>query len=438
MIKLTQDQQNIFDDLINKIDNYHGRVEAVLEGPAGTGKSTVVSQLIQMTSQCYSIAVTSPTHKANSVLCKMMENLGMEEVNEKVSTIHSFLGLKLVNEKNRQVLKHDPTSHNSNKLVDILIIDECSMISDNLFEHIIDQLYRVRRAVIFVGDSCQLPPVEVENIPGHDGLSRTFEISLHYQLTNVLRQALDNPIIQLATQVRECIGSGKNPFDLLRAINDNGTVIRIPEDHIFLGTYYDYIRADTPRQIFDNAETNKIISFTNYKVDQANIYIRNMLFEEHANVEFVTGEPIVFESTTQNCPYHVQQMIECPKPVKESFLGIDCWQLKLSNGTYILAVGPHSKKAYNKHMEMLVHKINAKEINPMTNKAHTWQDYYIIKDKINVINYPYAITAHKSQGSTFDHIWFDTSYVDKIENNDMKCRILYTTITRPKYNIMLN
>lgn len=437
MIKLTKDQQFIFDDLINKIDNYHGRVEAVLEGPAGTGKSTLVSQLIQMTSQCYSIAVTSPTHKANSVLRGMMENLGMDEVNEKVSTIHSFLGLKLVNEKNRQVLKHDPTSPNSTKFVDILIIDECSMISDNLFEHIIDQLYRVRRAVIFVGDSCQLPPVEVEDIPGHDGLSKTFEIELHYRLTEVLRQALDNPIIQLATKIRECIGTGKNPFDLVRNIVDNGTVIRINEDFSFLGTYYDYITYPSKNDVFNNACNNKIISFTNFKVDQSNIYIRNMIYDEHTNVEFIEGEPIVFESTTQQCPYTVQQMITCPKPTKESFLGIDCWRLKLSNGTTILTVGPTSKVQYQKYMEMLVHKINAKEINPITNKPHTWQEYYIIKDQINVINYPYAITAHKSQGSTFEHIWFDTGYIDRITNNDMKCRIMYTAITRPKYNIML-
>ena len=88
-------------------------------------------------------------------------------------------------------------------------------------------------------------------------------------------------------------------------------------------------------------------------------------------------------------------------------------------------------------MKDLVDKIEKRVENPLTKKPYMWQDYYVIKNKINVINYPYATTAHKSQGSTFDNIWFDTDFIERIPNNDTKCRILYTALTRPRYSVML-
>jgi ATP-dependent exoDNAse (exonuclease V) alpha subunit len=93
--------------------------------------------------------------------------------------------------------------------------------------------------------------------------------------------------------------------------------------------------------------------------------------------------------------------------------------------------------ALDEHLESMVRKIEKKEMNPLTQKPYGWQDYYVVKNKINVINYPYATTAHKSQGSTFDNIWFDTDFIDRISNNDTKCRIMYTAMTRPRYSVML-
>lgn len=438
-ITLTDKQQYIFDDLTQKIHSFPGRVEAVIVGYAGTGKSTLVSQIVSYIQEGYNIAVTSPTHKANSVLREMMLNIGLTKEDAQVSTIHSFLGLKLVYEKARQVLKHDPQSKNSTSTVDVLIVDECSMISEEMFKHIQDQLWRVRRAVIFVGDSCQLPPVESEGDIGVTKLSPTFDIKLKYELTEVLRQAMDNPIINIATQIRECIGTKKEPMNILNALGELETIMPVEDEMFFLNIYRDYIKesAHSPTALYNFVQDNKIIAYTNYRVNFANMYIRNEVFQEHQEQEFVKGEPIVFESITENCPYVVQEVIECPEIRQESFLGIDCWQFKLPNGNYLLAVGPYSRMALDKHLEDLVDKIEKKVENPMTKKPFMWQDYYIIKNKINVINYPYATTAHKSQGSTFNNIWFDTDFISRIPNNDTKCRILYTALTRPRFNVIL-
>lgn len=440
-IKLTDKQQYIFDDLIDKINNYPGRVEAVIVGNAGTGKSTLASKIIENIYKGYNIAVTSPTHKANSVLRSMLNQIGLDKDDAVICTIHSFLGLKLQYEKNHQVLKHDPRSANSTMMVDVLFVDECSMISQEMYDHIMNQIHRVRRAVIFIGDDCQLPPVESENVEGTLKLSPTFDIKLKYILSDVLRQALDNPIIKIATAIRECIGGKNDPMSILNTLtyNDDISITPIDDEMIFLDVYKEYIneKKASSKEIFNFVQENKIIAYTNYRVNFANMYIRNEVFSEYKEVEFIKGEPIVFETITENCPYTVQQIIQCPELRKESFLGIDCWQFKLPNGSYILGVGPYSRMKLDDYLEELVKKIERREENPLTKKPYGWQDYYVIKNKINVINYPYATTVHKSQGSTFDNIWLDTDFIERISNNDIKCRILYTALTRPKYSVML-
>jgi hypothetical protein len=203
--------------------------------------------------------------------------------------------------------------------------------------------------------------------------------------------------------------------------------------------YKEYIceKKGSSRKIFDFVQENKIIAYTNYRVNVANIYIRNSVFPQHPEDEFVKGEPIVFDTVTENCSYTVQQMIQCPEVEKDHYLGIECWKFKLPNGNHIHGVGPYSRLALNDHLEDLVKKIEKRETNPLTTKPYGWQDYYVIKNKFNVINYPYATTAHKSQGSTFNNIWFDTDFIERIPNNDTKCRILYTAMTRPRFTVIL-
>ena len=437
-LKPTADQKVILDDFLDRVDNYPGRTEAVLSAPAGTGKTFTTAEIIKLLYKDYNIAVTSPTHKANSVIQNMLINqAGITKEDAKVSTIHSFLGLKLVQATNHQVLKHDPHSKLSTTNVDVLIVDECSMISEELYFHIQNQLHRVRRAVLYIGDKCQLPPVEAEVI-GKEKLSPTFDVSVQYTLTEVLRQAMDNPVLSVATAIRECIGTNKDPMHIMvNNTKGHDTITPIDDEDLFLNVYKDFIieNKGNSNKIFDFVNENKILAYTNMRVNIANMYIRNQLYD--VLDEFVKGEPIVFESITENSPYSVQQIIQCPRVRKESFMGIDCWQFQLLNGSFIYGVGPSSRAAMEDHLQDMVRKIEKKVFNPLTKRPYVWQDYYIIRNKMHIINYPYATTVHKSQGSTFDNIWFDTDFIERIPNNDMKCRILYTAMTRPRYSVML-
>lgn len=433
-IILTNAQQNIFDKVVDAVKNHNGRYDCVVRGYAGTGKSTTISRIIGQLCNMGTVAVTSPTHKANSVLRRMLDEEG---VDADVMTIHSFLGLQLVNKQRKQVLEYDPYSANAKKMVDVLLIDECSMISSDLYMHIIKQAHRIRRGIIFVGDECQLSPVEPEK-PGTI-VSCSFGHGEQYALTEVLRQALDNPITALATEVRACIGGNVNPLVHLYAVADDcETIIKTRGLYSYLDSYESMITDGeenyTVATISENVDKYKMLSYTNKNVDMMNANMRARLFPD-ATTEFVTGEPIVFDESTLHCPYATQQVISCPSVVKDIWMGIPCWRVDMSDASFYM-VGPETKQAYYQHLEHIVTQITLKATNPFTKKPYHWGDYYIIKEKMNVVGYPYCTTMHKCQGSTFDVVWVDLEYVSKMAIDDM-ARTLYTAITRPREALIL-
>lgn len=438
VLKLTDAQQSIFDSIVYNIKNGNGRYDCVIQGYAGTGKSTTISSIIStLSKKGYSIAVTSPTHKANQVLRTMLRDRTSSPPD--VMTIHSFLGLKLVQKKQEQVLEHDPHSPNARRLVDVLIIDEASMISTEMYLHIIKQAHRVRCAIIFLGDDAQLPPVEPEKEVTI--ISNAFDHGTKYQLTEVLRQALENPIIALATDVRGCIGdpTALPAIDFLRKVPESDHIMRVSSEFDVVETYYQMLLHETDddmKNIFENTYKYKIISYMNKTVDRYNSMVRSIVVPDQED-EFVKGEPLVMEESTLSCMYANQQQFRCPTVHKDMWLGINCWRMDSPDGTAIYVVGPESKHQYQQHLQNLVTKINLKEINPFTKKPYSWGDYYIIKEKICVVGYPYATTIHRSQGSTFRTAWLDSTGVGLVSDKDDQARMLYTAVTRPSEYLIL-
>ena len=432
--KLTPDQNTIFKDVNKKINTHPGRYDCVIKGPAGTGKSTVISRIIHKVAYGYTVAVTSPTHKANRVLNNMLTDAGVDMDNVDVMTIHSFLGLKLVWKEDKQVLELDNASKNSRMNVDVLVIDECSMVSHDLYMHVMTQAHRVRRAIIFIGDECQLPPVETES-KVDTVISVSFKHGVVYELTKVLRQALDNPIICLATEIRQCIGANQDPMQFFYNLPANyDTIIPAYDLNDFLDSYIETINSTSADEIMENVLNNKVLSYTNNNVDLCNMYIRQYIYP-NATDELFQGEPIVFDEVTEKSPFSVQEVAKCPMLQKDVWFGIECWKMHYEGSTFYV-VGPETKVQYKEKLNDIIRKIRISETNPLTKKPFMWADYYIIKEKIGIVSYPYASTFHKSQGSTFDNVWLDFQYVNVVRNFDDKARMIYTAVTRPRHAII--
>ena len=164
-----------------------------------------------------------------------------------------------------------------------------------------------------------------------------------------------------------------------------------------------------------------------------------MLLFPEATTELIPGEPIVITETGANCNYGSQEIIQCPKSIRhETWFGIECWVIIGNDGKAFYAVGPESAKAYKVALDEIVRNIRAGNKNKLTKRPYSWADYYVIKEKMSLVAYPYATTFHKSQGSTYENIWLDTNSVCYVRDNDDKARMLYTACTRPRSSIILS
>lgn len=167
-----------------------------LFGYAGTGKTTIARHLA---SSLHSVVYMAFTGKA----ALAMRRAGCEGA----STIHSTI-YKVVEDDDGSIsFMLDPDS--AAKHASLIVIDEVSMVGTELAEDILS----FGRPVLVLGDPAQLPPV------GDGGFFT--ECAPDIMLTEIHRQAADNPIIRLATAIRR-----GDPFPFFDAGEERVRIVR--------------------------------------------------------------------------------------------------------------------------------------------------------------------------------------------------------------------
>jgi len=148
-------------------------------GYAGTGKTTITKRLAELTGA--SVVYAAFTGKA----ALMMERNGCYGA----STIHGLI--YQVQDNNDGSVRFVWDADSAASTADIIVIDECSMVDADLAA----DLMRYKRPILVLGDPAQLPPVK--------GAGYFINATPDVMLTEIHRQAVDNPIIRMATIVRE-------------------------------------------------------------------------------------------------------------------------------------------------------------------------------------------------------------------------------------------
>lgn len=199
-IELTDEQQAALDKVLDwKKDAHAGEISSqfTFGGLAGTGKTTLMNHLNAVSD--FHIRFLTPTGKAAHVL--RTKGVSAETIH---SFIYNFQGI-YVDERG----KEQPIFEEKEGLEyrpDLIVVDESSMVSQEVHGDLV--VHGI--PILWVGDHGQLPPVG-----GDPGLMRNLDVCLE----TVHRQALDNPIIQLAHYIRE--GGSPTQFKRDSGFNDH-------------------------------------------------------------------------------------------------------------------------------------------------------------------------------------------------------------------------
>jgi len=155
--KLTPHQLEIYENIISIIESRSVLLRSKniedyqisLTGAAGTGKTfltTIIAQYLY--NRGFKFAITAPTHKAVGVMAGILKENNIQVTPR---TIHSFLGIKLFKDPHtgEERFTIDKTKKEY-EYVDVLIVDESSMISTELYEYILETIRMGRVGLVLL------------------------------------------------------------------------------------------------------------------------------------------------------------------------------------------------------------------------------------------------------------------------------------------------
>ncbi len=280
---------------------------------------------------------------------------------------------------------------------DLLIIDECSMVGEDLGRDVLS----FGTPVLVLGDPAQLPPV--------GGAGFFTEATPNVMLTEIHRQAADNPIVRIATMIR--LG------EMLKVGNHKGAH---PGQGVAIVRRNDL-------KLSSQLAADQIICGKNDSRVTINKRIREQLRLEG---KLPAGDHLPV----------VGDRIICLKNKRDrGLLNGGIWEVDdLRDRSF------GAKKKGRPFVSYLAVSSLDTEAETFVNVPHAFwfwnnrENDLVLPEKLNrstydEFDYAYAITCHKSQGSQWDKVVvFDESHVfgRNIETEDIPARWLYTAVTR--------
>ena len=439
----TEEQRKITQHLSDYILSISTRNIFLLKGYAGTGKTSLISALVNsLSSVNKKPSLLAPTGRAAKVLSKYSK--------KSASTIHRKIYWINSNKNGNTYIKLKENTHTNT----IFIVDEASMIPESsdkgfgnrsLLDDLIQYVYDgIGCKLILIGDTAQLPPVNLEISPAlsEDFLFQNYSKEiLSFSLSEVVRQEKSSTILLNATSLRKQIT--EKHFNLPNfIINDD--VIRIESG--------DELQESLEDNYNKSGLTNTIILCRSNK--RANIYnqqIRSRI--RYLEEEISTGDLLM---VVRNNYFWLRDK-------KKSEL--------IANGDIIevLSVNKINNKYGFKFAHITINLVDFSEQKELdvivmldTTKLETsslpFEDYQKLYQEISKeykgadgkkkikenkylnalqVKFSYSITCHKSQGGQWENVFVDLGYFKKEMLDLSFLRWLYTAITRASKKLYL-
>lgn len=405
-LTLTNDQQSAFNQLTSFLADKDETV-FVLSGYAGTGKSTMIRYVLDNISKTlqalrlvnpkipnYQIDLTATTNKAADNLADI--------TGSSVPTIHSFLGLRVHTDytkgDTKLVPKNNHEIHNS-----VLFIDEASYIDSSLLSWIFKKVKNSK--VIFIGDPAQLVPVKYKSAP-------VFQASFNgAQLTQVVRQAQGNPVLDLATKFRQTVNSG----EFFRFTPDGHHVQHLSREDFDAALVKEFTDPNW------TGYQSKILAWTNGTVEKYNKALSALC---KGSQRFLVGDYV--QNNKYYSPPGTKASLKTDQIVHVSSVGRHeerhgVWGhvYGLNNG-YVYAFCPDNIQDKKKVLKQL-HA--AGDFDALRTIEESWIDLRSV----------YACTINKSQGSTYDRVFIDLDDLKKCNSGEQIARLLYVGVSRARH-----
>ncbi|MCT7519193.1 ATP-dependent DNA helicase [Aliarcobacter cryaerophilus] len=448
--RLTQHQQEIFEKIIGEfktiLDNKSKEISSKtnfvsLSGSAGVGKTFVSSKLIEyfVKKMEYKILLTAPTHKSLAVAKSMLNSINL---NIPTKTVQSYLDIKLFTDyiKGTKKFVRDKIDLQADyeKDLDILVVDESSMISNELLMFIEENLEQNKlKSVLFIGDPYQLPPVDEQpNAVRH--LPKTFE------LTEIVRQAKDSYIKTIANELKDCIKHKK--FIPIMEIFDINKYPKMEFFYELEDMYDDFV---TPDKWYRD---NIVLSYTNRNVDEYNRELRKRYWLQndiYPTEPIIEGELLVFNESYKTEIYNSEVLKVIKVERKEdkfvilkddsdnSTEPLKYFNCLSSDGRNFKTVDPDYYKLFSIYLGNL--SLEAKTEKEKEKRKALWKRFFILKEEYADLKYIHASTIHKSQGSTYKNVYLDLGTLIKLshEEKELAYRLMYVAVTRASENIKI-
>lgn len=436
-IKLDDTQRSVLYDLISFIEGKEH--EICLTASAGTGKTMLLNILYDILNNCgIDVCFVTPTNKSKAVI--------VGNNSKDAFTIHSLLNLR----PNIDIMDYDATQlqfdfgilNRSNiQIRDVLLIDECSMINDDIYEVL--EKYFGKSKIIYSGDPKQLAPVNQQH------MSKTFNCrQLH--LTKIYRQP-ESKIYEVLEYLR------KRPiYKFKQVLDENGNIIICNNIVKMIERFAPIFKVANN---FNDTQLVKLVTYTNNRIQALNDLIRKKLYnddkEYHEKEILTTYDRVVFKPNNVLLENSKDYMIRYVSHTTLYLAGIvfKGYELTLTDGEFDYVVKIISKNNSKEDFETLTKTLEKnRQLAVEKKNVATWRYYFdldqsfltpidLIYDgrviKRKSIDYGYCISTHKSQSSGYTTVMIDMENILRCKNPEELRQLQYVACSRTKKDLII-